>query len=465
MINYIKLRNYKNFGNITLDLRGKNGHPKKIAFIYGENGAGKTNLLSSLLFFTQSTITLQIQSQMLEFRKQFSENKENIDDKPMKLLFDLARHNFLDLSSLVKNAWMIGNQDNMVIEIGFNISGHDGVYYSEFNQEGIIEEKLTYLLKERSGTLFHIGGTEKTKIFNEAAFLDKSYVKELNKLVDQYWGKHSFLAILREELTLKQKEYLAKGLSHSVHEVLNFILSLSVTNLNSTGNFEMFQRKTDILDPKQQIKGIIKKEDKNILTAYAVLLNSYLTSMISDIKSVQYDIEERNGQLQYKLIINKMINGKIRKIPAVSESSGIIRLLHFFPYILNCISGRVVFIDELDNGIHDLMMTEFIQTLNSSLTGQLIASTHNTTMLKDLPPENVYVIVMDAKGVAKVLPLTAFGERIQGNNNVTKKYLEGCYGGIPYVGDLDFDEIADELKIYDANYIKTHTAHKNGGAK
>ena len=44
MFEYIKLKNFKSFGDITFDLTDKNGNPKKLVLIYGENGIGKFSL-------------------------------------------------------------------------------------------------------------------------------------------------------------------------------------------------------------------------------------------------------------------------------------------------------------------------------------------------------------------------------------------------------------------------------------
>ena len=46
MFTYIKLKNYKSFDDITIDLSDKNGNPKKLVIIYGENAAGKTKTTS-----------------------------------------------------------------------------------------------------------------------------------------------------------------------------------------------------------------------------------------------------------------------------------------------------------------------------------------------------------------------------------------------------------------------------------
>ena len=43
MFEYIYLKNYKSFGEVRFDLTDKQGNPKKMVLIYGENGIGKSN--------------------------------------------------------------------------------------------------------------------------------------------------------------------------------------------------------------------------------------------------------------------------------------------------------------------------------------------------------------------------------------------------------------------------------------
>ena len=44
MFTRIHLQNFRSFGDITLDLTAKNSKPRHLAVIYGENGAGKSNI-------------------------------------------------------------------------------------------------------------------------------------------------------------------------------------------------------------------------------------------------------------------------------------------------------------------------------------------------------------------------------------------------------------------------------------
>ena len=52
MFEYVKLKNYKSFGNVEFNLLDKNGVPKKLLLIYGKNGVGKSNLASAFFMLS-----------------------------------------------------------------------------------------------------------------------------------------------------------------------------------------------------------------------------------------------------------------------------------------------------------------------------------------------------------------------------------------------------------------------------
>ena len=51
MFEYIKLKNFKSFGNIEFNLSDRKGIPKNLIHVYGENGIGKSNLASAFILF------------------------------------------------------------------------------------------------------------------------------------------------------------------------------------------------------------------------------------------------------------------------------------------------------------------------------------------------------------------------------------------------------------------------------
>ncbi len=44
MITKLRITNFKSFSDIVVDFTDRNGSPKPLVLIYGENGAGRSNL-------------------------------------------------------------------------------------------------------------------------------------------------------------------------------------------------------------------------------------------------------------------------------------------------------------------------------------------------------------------------------------------------------------------------------------
>ena len=58
MLSYLKIKNFQSISDLMIDFTGSHKEPKKIIFIYGENGAGKTHIINSITFLCRSFETL-----------------------------------------------------------------------------------------------------------------------------------------------------------------------------------------------------------------------------------------------------------------------------------------------------------------------------------------------------------------------------------------------------------------------
>ena len=59
MFTYIKLKNFMSFKDVTFDLKKGNKGPKNFIAVYGENGSGKSNFVSSIDLLRRSMILLK----------------------------------------------------------------------------------------------------------------------------------------------------------------------------------------------------------------------------------------------------------------------------------------------------------------------------------------------------------------------------------------------------------------------
>ena len=141
-----------------------------------------------------------------------------------------------------------------------------------------------------------------------------------------------------------------------------------------------------------------------------------------------------------------MIYGKIMDVDFSLESTGTQNILALIPYLISACEGQTVIIDELDTGIHDLLVKNLLECITKYVKGQLIITTHNTMLIdSSIPNEDIYVFNANSKAFKELIAITDFDGRIHKNNNPRKKYLSGLYGGIPMFTDIDFDEILDNL--------------------
>jgi hypothetical protein len=112
--------------------------------------------------------------------------------------------------------------------------------------------------------------------------------------------------------------------------------------------------------------------------------------------------------------------------------------------LLGAFCGVTVVYDEIDDGIHDLLLKNVLESMIDDITGQLIITTHNTYMLETIDIKSVYLINVDYHGNKEVKCLDKY-PRIQGTNNPRIMYLKGLFGGIPLVDVVDYDLILQEL--------------------
>ena len=122
------------------------------------------------------------------------------------------------------------------------------------------------------------------------------------------------------------------------------------------------------------------------------------------------------------------------------ESEGTRALFSFAGPWLDVIENeRVLVVDELDTSLHPLLVQQLVKLLHHKGTkAQLIFTTHDTTLLsqKLLRRDQVWFMEKDATRSTRLYPLSDFSPR--DNEAVERGYLNGRYGGIPFLKELDF---------------------------
>ena len=435
----IYLENFKSFKKIELNLENKkNKEAKNLICIYGENGSGKTNIINSMFFLRESLQTMSFGKLLQETITKLKDEKNLQKD----LINEIIKNSMAtDIDILANNYHYIDNNEPMILHYKFLYKGAVCDYNVKILENKLISESLFYKINKKYAKVFFIESD--FVYFSPSIFLNEKYNSELQEKIKQYWGKHTFLSIILAELTDKNKKYTEENLDETLLEFIKELNDISVATSRSSGN-AFIQSK--VIPLENNISGTLDKNKVNILEKYSQLLNLFYTSMYSDIDKVYYEVTDVDDSLvKYELFLNKYMNGELKRIPFKVESNGTKKLLFYFSYILNCIDGKTVFIDEMDNGIHDLLFASIINALQDTMTGQLVITTHNTTLLEILEPKEIYVIQKDYKANTNIESINNYKDRTQKSNNMRIKYLRGDYEGIPHSDFLDIDFLHDKF--------------------
>ena len=441
MFTYVKAKNFKSLKDIEFNLNKTKTKTNQFISIYGENGSGKTNIVELFKFLQQSAMARAIDIAMNKLPKEFFEMQEEMEDKmptEIRQIFQLS----LDL----KEYRMLDEKGETEIEYGFKINNKEGFYYIKFNDE-IIEEKLYYMAGKQRAYLFELKKEDGKiiKTLNKNIFMNNKYNGELIDEIDKYWGKYSFLSLLSFEMVEKNKEYIDTNISKNIIEIIDKIWKMTVhVDKGISKIMPNIFKKVQKLDNIQ--KGYIEKNKFNELNKYENILNIFFTQAYADIKEVKYNITEKENKIYYELYFNKKIGGEIKAIPSKMESEGTRRILNQFDTLIGSLLGETVIIDEIDNGIHDVLMKNIIMSIKDEITGQLIITTHNTLLLEILPKEYIYILSTDYNGNKTINSIKDYEIKIQKNNNARDLYFKGVFGGIPTTDYIDFEEIKYALE-------------------
>ena len=432
MFTYLKLHNFKSFGDIEFNFKKTKKETKKFIAIYGENGCGKTNFVSAyeLLYSSMSAFIMKMALEHLYAAKSDDKTFSPLAEIIKKGIIDFSEHRLLECSEPTS------------VEYGFE---HDGIngYYKLVFTDCVIEEELYYLIGTRRGKIFSvkcINDDIDIKINNSTFSPD--YRKEYEKELKKFWGKNTFLGIFLKELGEKNKQYINKNVSETFMSIMESFMQTGVFRVQDIDLGSIFRKiKFPGLIKPISAFGIIDPKEEKILDENENIIRSFFTQIYSDISDVSYERNRFEDRIEYKLHIKKMISGKVRDVLFDYESTGTKKTLEIMNAMIAVMNGATVIYDEIDEGIHDLLMKAIISTLNENAKGQLIFTTHNTLLLETLDPQSAYIIYVDCNGNKEARCCADYGVRVQKTNNLRNQYLKGMFGGVPYTSDIDLSNM------------------------
>ena len=444
MFTKITLENFRSFDHIVFDLREKGNVPKHLAVLYGENGAGKSNLMSAFVLLPELTRTMDVRD---AYERLLTRDAIFQDEKMEKVMREQMRHSLRDMSAIIKDYRMIDCEDPIVAEYEFNINGNNGCYRVEFGQDEIVHERLEYVLNRRRGLYFDCSSDG--ILINDTVIQGtngKDFLVDVKETAKRYWGKHSLLAILLYEMKDKSNAFGRDNVTENFNTVLREFRGLSCAVSMGNKSWEGLSSKLQVL--KRPLQGHLSLRRETELDYASDFFTQLFTSVDLSVRKIFYKKEFHDDEIYYKLIEEKYIAGNYRRIDFERESAGNCQLLNISCYLLTACMGGVVILDEAEANIHDLLFQKLLEEIRPILKGQVIMTTHNTMLMEaSFAREATYILSVDPDNPSdkKIRCISDYRKRTYAANNIRNKYLNCEYGGVPELRQTEFQESIEKI--------------------
>ena len=444
MFTKITLENFRSFDHIVFDLTEKGNVPKHLAVLYGENGAGKSNLMSAFVLLPELTRTMDVRD---AYERLLTRDAIFQDEKMEKVMREQMRHSLRDMSAIIKDYRMIDCEDPIVAEYEFNINGNNGCYRVEFGQDEIVHERLEYVLNRRRGLYFDCSSDG--ILINDTVIQGtngKGFLVDVKETAKRYWGKHSLLAILLYEMKDKSNAFGRDNVTENFNTVLREFRGLSCAVSMGNKSWEGLSSKLQVL--KRPLQGHLSLRRETELDYASDFFTQLFTSVDLSVRKIFYKKEFHDDEIYYKLIEEKYIAGNYRRIDFERESAGNCQLLNISCYLLTACMGGVVILDEAEANIHDLLFQKLLEEIRPILKGQVIMTTHNTMLMEaSFAREATYILSVDPDNPSdkKIRCISDYRKRTYAANNIRNKYLNCEYGGVPELRQTEFQESIEKI--------------------
>ena len=444
MFTKITLENFRSFDHIVFDLTEKGNVPKHLAVLYGENGAGKSNLMSAFVLLPELTRTMDVRD---AYERLLTRDAIFQDEKMEKVMREQMRHSLRDMSAIIKDYRMIDCEDPIVAEYEFNINGNNGCYRVEFGQDEIVHERLEYVLNRRRGLYFDCSSDG--ILINDTVIQGtngKDFLVDVKETAKRYWGKHSLLAILLYEMKDKSNAFGRDNVTENFNTVLREFRGLSCAVSMGNKSWEGLSSKLQVL--KRPLQGHLSLRRETELDYASDFFTQLFTSVDLSVRKIFYKKEFHDDEIYYKLIEEKYIAGNYRRIDFERESAGNCQLLNISCYLLTACMGGVVILDEAEANIHDLLFQKLLEEIRPILKGQVIMTTHNTMLMEaSFAREATYILSVDPDNPSdkKIRCISDYRKRTYAANNIRNKYLNCEYGGVPELRQTEFQESIEKI--------------------
>ena len=343
--------------------------------LYGANAAGKSNLIHALLLMRSFVA---------------GEHARPLKDAP------LPQEPF---------AFTEGHSLPTTLEVIYYFEGIKYAYGFSFDRKKIIEEYLYYWPNGREALIFSRTGNNyqfRENISEQQTLAGRTPENRLYLVSSNEWNCPQ---------TAKAYLWFTRKLSDLSGETLSFDQTLAALkqggNLKGKILHEMLVADLGIVD--------IRISDSSDIPQI---------TMVHQLQTTEGDVK------QYPLLLSQESQGTQRFFSRIGS------------WIQALEMGGVLIVDEIEASLHPLLTRHLIETIQDKSVNrnqaQLIFTTHDVGLLDQnlLRRDQIWFAQKDEKTAeTEIYALTDFSPRK--SENISKGYLQGRYGAIPFIGGSD----------------------------
>ncbi len=398
----------------------------KTAAIYGANAAGKSNLIRAIAFLKSIVINdvelLVPQSKRFRLDETYLDKPSTfrIEYEYQGIHFDYAVEIF---KGKIKEEWLylINSVKKNNEELLFRRKNKDvefGEYFKSKDDVSFAKKFLKKQLKDNQTVL-----NNSYSLFESTNILDK-ICEAFSKLHTVFPNSINIEFTQSVLLGTKKLDFVSKMLTNSKTGIEKIVLRKVESDLFFGLDDVSF--KNNLID---QIESSIQNDANN--TKEKSLVFTYRNKHFSFI---------RENDKYFVLVLCTQHENSSFAFDFSEESDGTNRLFELSPAFEELLyeDDFVYIIDELERSMHPLLAKELLKTysLNSKTNSQLIFTTHESHLLDDnlLRRDEIWFTEKKSDGSTEFYPLSNFNPR--GDKVLERGYLEGRYGGIPFLGDF-----------------------------
>lgn len=395
----------------------------RLSAIYGANASGKSNFVRAIGLLQNIVKKGKIIDEVSDYK--FKLSGEALT-KPISLAIELLSNSKMYYYTLtfdqkkILNETLVETFKDKEDRIVFERSLTNERQEIPFIESEVKNEKERMFLELLSDKLL-----SKDELL--LTFLTQKYPNEYADIDNVFEWFSDVLIVLNSNFKIR-------GIAHKFdkHDSIVKFVNTFIPTL-STGIQRIEVQKKEIQgdsDDMKHLKDNIKDDQEQLFTNTNPDTGEEITFVM-----------EENDKIFAKRIFTEHLDKEGHKVffPFGWESDGTKRLLEYTPLINGVINAEVVFVvDEIERSIHPMMIKELIRKISSdtSAQGQLIFTTHESCLLDQeiLRTDEIWFTQKDKGGATHMYSLSDFN--ISNTANIEDGYLNGRYGGIPFLSNL-----------------------------